>query len=63
MSGAAAAGGGWTPARSAAGDHSPWLVIFVISIATFMEVLDVSVANVSLDHIGGSLSASYDEAM
>jgi DHA2 family multidrug resistance protein len=62
MSGAAAAGGGWTPARSAAGDHSPWLVIFVISIATFMEVLDVSVANVSLDHIGGSLSASYDEA-
>ncbi|HEX3919487.1 MAG TPA: DHA2 family efflux MFS transporter permease subunit [Caulobacteraceae bacterium] len=51
----------WTPARSAAGDHSPWLVIFVISIATFMEVLDVSVANVALDHIGGSLSASYDE--
>jgi DHA2 family multidrug resistance protein len=51
----------WTPARSAAGRHSPWLIIFVISIATFMEVLDVSVANVALDHIGGSLSASYDE--
>jgi DHA2 family multidrug resistance protein len=58
---AAVSAGGWTPARSAAGRHSPWLIIFVISIATFMEVLDVSVANVALDHIGGSLSASYDE--
>ena len=58
---AGAAGEEWTPARSAAGPHSPWLIIFVISIATFMEVLDVSVANVALDHIGGSLSASYDE--
>jgi DHA2 family multidrug resistance protein len=61
MSEAAASAGGWTPARSAAGRHSPWLIIFVISIATFMEVLDVSVANVALDHIGGSLSATYDE--
>jgi DHA2 family multidrug resistance protein len=61
VSDASAAGEGWTPARSAAGDRSPWLIIFVISIATFMEVLDVSVANVALDHIGGSLSASYDE--
>src|ERR1700761_5469042 len=59
--GAPAGGGGSSPARSAAGRHSPWLIIFVISIATFMEVLDVSVANVALDHIGGSLSASYDE--
>ena len=58
---AASAAGEWTPARSAAGRHSPWLIIFVTSIATFMEVLDVSVANVALDHIGGSLSASYDE--
>ncbi|HWF78625.1 MAG TPA: DHA2 family efflux MFS transporter permease subunit, partial [Caulobacteraceae bacterium] len=62
MSEAAATGAeDWTPERSAAGPHSPWLIIFVISIATFMEVLDVSVANVALDHIGGSLSASYDE--
>ncbi|HEY3800027.1 MAG TPA: DHA2 family efflux MFS transporter permease subunit [Caulobacteraceae bacterium] len=61
MSDAAVSGPAWTPERSAAGDRSPWLIIFVISIATFMEVLDVSVANVALDHIGGSLSASYDE--
>jgi DHA2 family multidrug resistance protein len=59
--GAAAGGAEWTPERSAAGDRSPWLIVFVISIATFMEVLDVSVANVALAHIGGSLSASYDE--
>jgi DHA2 family multidrug resistance protein len=52
---------GWTPERSAAGGRNPWLVVFIISIATFMEVLDVSVANVALLHIGGSLSASYDE--
>lgn len=61
MSQAGAAAPAWTPERSAAGAHSPWLIIFIISIATFMEVLDVSVANVALDHIGGSLSASYDE--
>ena len=34
----------------------------VISIATFMVVLDTSIANVALAHIAGSLSASYDEA-
>ena len=52
----------WTPERSAAGNRSPWLIAGIVSLATFMEVLDVSIANVALDHIGGSLSASYDEA-
>ncbi|MFH1263905.1 MAG: DHA2 family efflux MFS transporter permease subunit [Pseudomonadota bacterium] len=42
--------------------HSPWLVAFSVLLATFMEVLDTSVANVSLSHIAGSLSASIDEA-
>src|SRR6201996_44192 len=60
--GAPAGAEGWTPARSAAGDRSPWLIIFVISIATFMVVLDTSIANVALAHIAGSLAASYDEA-
>ena len=59
---AGAAAGGWTPARSAAGARSPWLIVGVISIATFMEVLDTSIANVSLGHIAGSLSVSPDEA-
>ena len=52
----------WTPARSAAGDRNPWLIVGVISIATFMEVLDTSIANVSLAHIAGALSASQDQA-
>jgi DHA2 family multidrug resistance protein len=53
---------GWTPARSVAGKHNPWTIIGVISIATFMVVLDSSIANVALGHIAGNLSASYDEA-
>ena len=53
---------GWTPERSVAGGRNPWLIVGVISIATFMVVLDTSVANVALVHIAGSLSASVDEA-
>ncbi len=52
----------WTPERSVAGKRNPWSIIAVISIATFMVVLDTSIANVALAHIAGSLSASYDEA-
>jgi DHA2 family multidrug resistance protein len=59
---AGGAGQGWTPERSVAGGRSPWLIVGVISIATFMVVLDTSIANVALAHIAGSLSASYDEA-
>ncbi len=55
-------GGGWNPSRSAAGNRSPWLIVGIISIATFMEVLDTAIANVSLDHIAGSLSVSPDES-
>ncbi len=55
-----AAGGELT--HSAAGGHSPWLIAGVVSIATFMEVLDVTITTVSLDHIAGSLAVSYDEA-
>jgi MFS transporter, DHA2 family, multidrug resistance protein len=54
--------GTWTPERSAAGDRSPWLIVSIVSLATFMEVLDTAIANVALDHIAGGLSASYDEA-
>jgi DHA2 family multidrug resistance protein len=48
--------------RSAAGDRNPWLIAVIVSIATFMEVLDVTIVNVALRHIAGSLSASQDEA-
>jgi DHA2 family multidrug resistance protein len=48
--------------RSAAGDRNPWLIAVVVSIATFMEVLDTTIANVALRHIGGSLAADQDES-
>ena len=48
--------------RSAAGGHNPWLIAMVVSLATFMEVLDTTIANVSLRHIAGGLGASQDEA-
>jgi DHA2 family multidrug resistance protein len=48
--------------RSAAGNHSPWLIAVVVSIATFMTVLDTSIANVALQHIAGSLAADVDES-
>ena len=41
---------------------NPWLIAVVVSMATFMEVLDTSIANVALPHIAGNLSASQDEA-
>jgi MFS transporter, DHA2 family, multidrug resistance protein len=41
---------------------NPWLIAATVMMATFMEVLDTSVANVSLPHIAGSLSASVDES-
>ncbi len=62
MTKAPASGHEWTPSRSAAGKYSPWLIVAIISIPTFMEVLDTAIANVALDHIGGSLSVSTDQA-
>ena len=40
---------------------NPWIVAIVVTIGTFMEVLDTSIANVALPHIAGGLSASLDE--
>ncbi len=41
---------------------SPWLIAISVMLATFMEVLDTSIASVALPHIAGSLSATNDEA-
>jgi DHA2 family multidrug resistance protein len=41
---------------------NPWLIAMTVTLATFMEVLDTSIANVSLPHIAGSLSASHEES-
>jgi DHA2 family multidrug resistance protein len=59
---AGAASGGWDASRSAAGHRNPWLIAVIVSIATFMLVLDASIANVALRHIAGSLAAGLDES-
>ncbi len=46
----------WTP------KHNPWLIALTVTLATFMEVLDTSIANVALPHIAGSVGASQEEA-
>src|ERR1051326_8219846 len=46
----------WTPT------FNPWLIAASVMLATFMEVLDTSVANVALPHIAGNLSATPEEA-
>ncbi len=47
---------GWRPR------HNPWVIALTVTLATFMEVLDTSIANVALPHVAGSLSASRDES-
>jgi DHA2 family multidrug resistance protein len=54
MSGAV--GAAWKPKAN------PWLIAVVVTVAAFMEVLDTTIVNVSLPHIAGSLSSSYDDA-
>src|SRR6476469_2696111 len=46
----------WTPS------FNPWLIAAAVMLATFMEVLDTTVVNVSLPHIAGNLSATPEEA-
>jgi len=49
-------------AASSGSGPSFWLVAPVVAMAAFMEVLDISIANVALPHIAGSLASSQDEA-
>src|ERR1700689_636945 len=42
--------------------YNPWLIAVTVTMATFMEVLDTSIANVALPHMAGSLSVSTDES-
>jgi DHA2 family multidrug resistance protein len=41
---------------------NPWLIAVVVAFATFMEVLDTTIANVALPYIAGGLGVSEDEA-
>ncbi|HXX45944.1 MAG TPA: DHA2 family efflux MFS transporter permease subunit [Candidatus Acidoferrales bacterium] len=42
--------------------YNPWLVAFTVTLATFMEVLDTSIANIALPHIAGTFGASANES-
>jgi MFS transporter, DHA2 family, multidrug resistance protein len=42
--------------------HNPWLIALTVTLATFMEVLDTSIANIALPHIAGSFGASTNES-
>jgi DHA2 family multidrug resistance protein len=55
MSGGSRAG---TPVAGA----NPWLIAVLVSLATFMEVLDTTIANVALPYIAGGMGVSEDEA-
>jgi DHA2 family multidrug resistance protein len=44
------------------GSINPWVIAVTVTLATFMEVLDTSIANVALPHIKGNLSAGADES-
>ena len=51
-----AAEAGWRPR------HNPWAIALTVTLATFMEVLDTSIANVALPQIAGNIGASGDES-
>jgi MFS transporter, DHA2 family, multidrug resistance protein len=50
------ASGNWKPS------HSPWLIAISVMIATFMEVMDTSIASVAVPYIAGSTASTNDEA-
>jgi DHA2 family multidrug resistance protein len=41
---------------------NPWIVAMTVTLATFMEVLDSTITNVSLPHIAGTLGATAEES-
>ena len=59
MSDTTAAG---APAAGGAATTNPWLIAVLVALATFMEVLDTTIANVVLPYIAGGMGVSDDEA-
>jgi DHA2 family multidrug resistance protein len=54
--------GGAAASARAPDSPNPWLIAVVVSVATFMEVLDTTIANVALPYIAGGMAISPDEA-
>jgi len=51
-----------TPAATSGAGTNPWLIAIVVALASFMEVLDTTIANVALPYIAGGMGVSEDEA-
>src|SRR6516165_1259839 len=50
------------PAAASGVGANPWLIAVLVALATFMEVLDTTIANVVLPYIAGGMGVSEDEA-
>jgi DHA2 family multidrug resistance protein len=50
------------PAAASGAAANPWLIAVVVALASFMEVLDTTIANVALPYIAGGMGVSEDEA-
>jgi MFS transporter, DHA2 family, multidrug resistance protein len=50
------------PAATSRASTNPWLIAVLVALATFMEVLDTTIANVALPYIAGGMGVSEDEA-
>jgi DHA2 family multidrug resistance protein len=62
VSSAAASAGSFAGAPAQPRAINPWVVAVVVTMATFMELLDTTIANVALPHIAGGLSSGVDES-
>ena len=60
--GGAKRGGSQGQGRDWKPKYNPWLIAVIVTLAAFMEILDTTIVNVSLPHIAGSLSSSYDDS-
>ena len=50
------------PTKGEYGNANPWIIAVLVAVATFMEVLDTTIANVALPYIAGGMGVSEDEA-
>src|SRR4029077_6123328 len=56
------ANGAGASAAADGASANPWLIAVLVAFATFMEVLDTTIANMALPYIAGGMGVSEDEA-
>src|SRR5258708_12221472 len=59
---AAAIQAGPPASASGTGAVNPWVIAILVALASFMEVLDTTIANGALPYIAGGMGVSEDEA-